>query len=946
MRPSCVIESYDFVRGDTAWKGRSFSEWVTVLSGASAAGKSTPMEALLYALGLTDGTIMPEVKACDYVRLTFRVGGVRWSATRKGGSRSATVVFQNLSEEAEPVELRVKPEKASQESASDFALRLWGIPLLKGGGVPLHIDQVRSTFCARQENIATRYMNGLSPKERTFTLDVLFRLRDEELDRLESAFHRAEREHSEVRTTLNRFVNLRQSAGLESPEAVRGEQERKRKEHGEVIAQAHTAQAELTDLEVAQAGLDQQEQHAYGVYEAADQQLTGAREASEKAASALGAAEGYLKALLLRAHAFGHCPRCDQELPEREAGHCQVCDQEVAASTAGTDWDALVAAARESLEAAGKERERSRSRVQQASTKARTAWALLEQARKSSAAHWEKTAPVRARARELETRASALAGELLQLAKRLEDLEVIARLEKDLLECHRAMKEAERERDAARAERQERRTELATLWSQYLLARLKAILPNTNEVRIDPQDYSVTVDGKAFHDISVAGGPKTAVNVAALLSLQDLARSVPDILVPPLLIIDAPLTGFSSQGLDQDTSRRMMEQILGAADAAGTKGRTCRSSPPSTTASRASAAAWKKSPSAPRTGSSNTPPSVRNRPPDAGPPPGVSNIETRTRRFSRRLDRETADGGATEGSRVPGPALGDARGPRAGAEELSARSGANHGVQRPLLERLHQTGTDARTACTARAQTADRSRHAPACRGDLRMCRAGCPSAPPTRDRTPSRCPAEPTAHPDAPSRGNATTLGRSRAHHCLPGVRAATRGLQPGVGPCLAPHAPVATAWHPARPRPGPLPETGRPAAAGTTPPHWRRQCPLPPPKGLRRSGASLHAPPPARPHTPVPPAPQRNWSRSRCAARNHDGTRAPRTGRHRIVWAPSAPRTPTARETRGRGQPTRPRASRPQTAAVGPPHHAALCATPPPAEHSTPGRKTASVH
>ncbi|MET9418939.1 hypothetical protein ABZY03_33080 [Streptomyces klenkii] len=80
----------------------------------------------------------------------------------------------------------------------------------------------------------------------------------------------------------------------------------------------------------------------------------------------------------------------------------------------------------------------------------------------------------------------------------------------------------------------------------HLLARLQAILPDAQEVRIDPEDYSVTIGGKPFHEISVAGGLKIAVNVAALLSLQDLALKDADILVPPLLTIDAPLTGSAA----------------------------------------------------------------------------------------------------------------------------------------------------------------------------------------------------------------------------------------------------------------------------------------------------------------------------------------------------------------------------------------------------------------
>ncbi|MEU5036024.1 hypothetical protein AB0G48_17975 [Streptomyces rubiginosohelvolus] len=368
-------------------------------------------------------------------------------------------------------------------------------------------------------------------------------------------------------------MKARQNAGLDSPEAVRGEQERKREEHAETMAQAHTANSELNNLEAAQSAYDKDEQQASAAYARTVHQLTEARQASEQAAEGLGAAEGYLKGLLLRVHADGHCPRCDLALPQREEGHCAVCDQ-IVATTAKTDWPGLLSEAREGVEAAKRARAKCRLAVEEAEKRSHAAWAALEEAKKHAATHREKTAPVRALVRALEKRAEALSGELIQLAKRLEELAVIVRLEKDLLECHRAMKAAERERDAARAERQERRTDITAQWARHVLARLKAILPDTREISIDPHDYSIMVDGKAFDEISVAGGPKTALNVAVLLSLQDLARTRPGILIPSMMIIDAPLTGFSSEGLDHDTSRRMMDQILGAAESTSADGLT------------------------------------------------------------------------------------------------------------------------------------------------------------------------------------------------------------------------------------------------------------------------------------------------------------------------------------------------------------------------------------
>ncbi|AUA07962.1 hypothetical protein GTZ89_44520 [Streptomyces sp. SID8382] len=566
-RPHFVIESYEFVYADT-WRRRELGEQLTVLSGASAAGKSTPMEALLYALGLTTGTIMPEVKSCPAVRLVFRVGTVRWSATRSGtGRRTTRVVFENLTAPGVPLTRLVSPAKASEESASDFVLGLLGIPVLKSGETRMSLDLVRSVFTTRQEFIATRFLNGLTAKERTLTLDVLLRLRDEELDRLESAFNSAEHEYADIRSTINRYVKARQNAGLEPDADVRGEYERKRREHADTVAERETAQEALSRLEGDQGRLEREEQQAHSTYRQARAELDEARERCQRAAQQLGVAEGYLQALLQQRHDDSHCPACNLALPERRPGHCAVCDQLCEHTQPPPRWDELVAVARQGVLAAQKEMAARTRQTEQQAAAAAAAERLLDEARVRAAAHRERTAPARERVRGLEKRAERLDGELEQLKKRIKEQAVLASLRRDMKEHHRTMQEAQRRRDAARAKRQRRRSDLLARLAQFVLRRLQAILPDVQEVAIDPSDYALTIDGKPFADTSVAGGPKTAANLAFLLGLQDLADQEPDVLVPPLLVIDSPLAGFSSHGADEDTSRRLLDQLISAASA-------------------------------------------------------------------------------------------------------------------------------------------------------------------------------------------------------------------------------------------------------------------------------------------------------------------------------------------------------------------------------------------
>ncbi|MFJ9127838.1 AAA family ATPase [Streptomyces sp. NPDC102340] len=566
-RPQLVIESLEFDYGDD-WRGRPVDEHLMVFSGPSAAGKSTPMEALLYALGLVSGTIMPEVKERKAVRLVFKAGNQRWSATRTGTGRSARVVFDNLTTPGIPITRLVRPGKPSEESASDVTLGLLGIPVLKSGDLKLDLDLVRSVFTTRQEFVATRFLNALTTKERRLTLDVLLGLRDEELDRLESTFSKAEREYGDIRSTINRYVKARQNAGLDSDTDVRRERDRKKREHADVNAEREKAQQALSDLESDQARFEREEQQAYQSYRQARSALDEEQQRCQQAAQALGVAEGYLQALLQQIHDDGRCPRCTLGLPQRRPGHCTLCDQllQDAEAESSPQWDELVEVARQGVRVAQRQLADRTRQVDELNAVVHKAQLVLDEARVQAAAHRERTAPARARVRALEKRADTLTGELEQLTKRIKEQGVLASLRRDLEQRGRLLQDARRLRDAARGQRQQRRTDLLARLAQLVLIRLQAVLPAVQEVAIDPEDYSLTIDGKPFADTSVAGGPKTAANVAFLLALQDLAAEEPDVLVPPLLVIDAPLSGFSSRGADEGTSRRLLEQLVSAAE--------------------------------------------------------------------------------------------------------------------------------------------------------------------------------------------------------------------------------------------------------------------------------------------------------------------------------------------------------------------------------------------
>ncbi|MEV0937741.1 hypothetical protein ACIBMX_48735 [Streptomyces phaeochromogenes] len=182
----------------------------------------------------------------------------------------------------------------------------------------------------------------------------------------------------------------------------------------------------------------------------------------------------------------------------------------------------------------------------------------------------DELVPQRRATRGLEKEAQQLGGELVQLKYRLKDAAYITAQEQNL-HAYKEMKEAaEASRDAAVGAHQDHRKSLAQQWSQFFLARLRQINPAVESAVIDPQDFTVRIREKnsavkAFHESSVAGSPKAVINIVMLLALRDLGRAVPTVCVPPVLIVDSPLTGLGAGGIDQDTGIRLLDTLIDAA---------------------------------------------------------------------------------------------------------------------------------------------------------------------------------------------------------------------------------------------------------------------------------------------------------------------------------------------------------------------------------------------
>ncbi|MEN2424372.1 hypothetical protein AABB02_40510 [Streptomyces rimosus] len=579
MGPSFLIEKFEFLRGGV-WHVRPFKGLVTFLVGPSKSGKSTAIEALLYPLGLTNATLMPEVRGCQQVRLVFRVAGIRWQATRSGSDARARVELKNLDDgRGSGRSLPVSLGKAGETTAGAFVQELLGVPAASRGTVRVGLDELYSTVLAlRQNTIASEFLGGAKDAARTLTLEVVLGLWNENLAGLEKTASEAESRHRAARSALTQFKKLRNTGALADPDSVRAEHEQKQREH-QAAAERWLRASEALTAAVGEHG------RLVALHRAADQQRRKTARQAEadqsklsNAAAEHARAEGALAALLQPGPE--DCSRCGQELPARETGLCQQCGQPHAD---GEDRrERRIATARAKVE-------RLRLRMQGLQDTAATAATAAAEAEKAAAhalaardAYDEQhLAPARKTAQQAEKESHGLSRDVDQLKRRLKDADYISAQEAVIGAARKEMEAARAARDAAKSVDEVRRKEVTGRWSQYFLARLQQLNPAVETAHIDPVDFTTRVKereevAKTFEDSSVAGSPKVATNVALLLGLRDLGREDAAVKVPPLLIIDSPLSGLGATGLDRESSLRLIDTLISVGDEASCDGYACQ----------------------------------------------------------------------------------------------------------------------------------------------------------------------------------------------------------------------------------------------------------------------------------------------------------------------------------------------------------------------------------
>ncbi|AJE80378.1 ala-rich protein [Streptomyces albus] len=577
MGPSFVIEKLEFQRGEV-WQVRYFKSLVTFLVGHSGAGKSTALEALLYSLGLTTVTIMPEIAACAQIRLTFRVAGTRWQATRSPANPKARVSLKNLDDDTEiEHSLPVKSTKADEVTAGAFVQDLLGLPRAVRGTTRLELDTYYNTALAlRQHTIAFAFLGGGRDEERILALEAILGLWNPDLAGLEKNAAETASRFTKAKADLASYKKLRDRGSVADPDRLRSDHEQKQREHA-AAAEAWQSADRALKTSIGEHG------RLIALHKAADadrrkagKKVTAAHEKLHGATAEHARAEGTLGELLNPP--TEDCSRCGQALPEREPGRCQQCGQ--LCPGVADQRERKIAAARAKLE-------RLRLKLQSLRDVLTSALAAVDRAEDTAATalktrdtyDQDHLQPTRATAQQAEKTAHGLSRDVARLKQWLDSSTYLTDQQKVVDIAKITMEDAKATRNAALTAHDAWRKELIARWTEFFLIRLQQINPDVETAHIDPTDFTTRIKerdqpDKTFDESSVAGSPKVVTNIAMLLALRDLGRTEPTVRVPPLLIIDSPLADLGA--VDQTTGRRLIDTLIDVAGDPSADGYGCQ----------------------------------------------------------------------------------------------------------------------------------------------------------------------------------------------------------------------------------------------------------------------------------------------------------------------------------------------------------------------------------
>ena len=576
MTQSYIAESGQFLVGEV-WQERRYSAPLTLLSGESGAGKSAGLEVLWYAVGPTSVRVMPAVRSCACVRVVFRVDDVRWQATRSAASSGGEVEFVNLSDPGQPPMPFPVAGRNGQQSAADFFQELLGIPLLGSAAARLGMTQLLPWLYLRQATLTTQYLGGLSSAQRRLAGRTLLGAHDAAVERLREIHASKRQAWLNSKSLLEKLNTARAERDLPDHTDLDTTHAQWTIEHAQRAQQVREAGTVLRKLSAQHQSLVDKAKQCGPAQDAARR----AADESEKTLRAMVGAEreaaGRLSALRELAGEPTGCPQCGMALVLEglTADQCPVCKELDAdrvqrartatarITSASRTLDRAVAASKRAADAAAG----ARARATEADQAVRTTYAAAEQFES------DVVAPQRAKALELEAQCRELAARLEQLVEHLKELAVIKQLTCHLPALDEARQAAKQEWETAEKDVDTHVKTLTERWSSFFLSRMQACDREVRSAFIDPEDFSPTVNGHDFDSQVVAGARLAIINVNAALSLRDLAREVPSMLVPQFLAIASPLSGLGSHGEDARIAANVMRMLSDAATVCDRQGR-------------------------------------------------------------------------------------------------------------------------------------------------------------------------------------------------------------------------------------------------------------------------------------------------------------------------------------------------------------------------------------
>lgn len=565
-----TVEKHEFGAEGT-WVSRAFTGPLMLVAGESGAGKSTGLESQWYALGLSGMKIMPAVQSYQQVRLTFRVDAVRWRATRSAQHSGGSVEFENLSDSNQrPVQCPVSGGKNGELSAAEFVQDLLGIPRVGTGASRLGMEQVLPWLYLRQATIATSYLAGNSATQRKLTGRTLLGAHDAQVEMLRARAADTRKRWNATKALLEKLTAARKDQGLAEHEDLQAIHAKWTAQHSETAQAARKGSDELGRLNSQKQALESQVKGAEAAQKAARDSADSAEKDARICSRAEGEAEGLLKAWRERAAGPTACPQCHQRLVTEGLAEdvCPTCKEtDPGRAGRGRAQADRVTEASQQLDHARAALRRSDDAAAAARLKAFEADQAVREAHTRTAHFVESSLePQRKKVADLEAAARELAARLEQLAEHLKETDVLGNLKRDLKRYAGEKDSAKEEFEAAEKDVDEHVKALVTRWSHFFEVRMKATDPRVRSASIAPEDFSPVVNGRPFDAQAVAGAVLTSINVNAALSLRDLAREVPAVVLPGFLMIDSPLSGLGTHGHDQKVGELLLQSLTDSAN--------------------------------------------------------------------------------------------------------------------------------------------------------------------------------------------------------------------------------------------------------------------------------------------------------------------------------------------------------------------------------------------